>query len=154
VLQLDWVTVYQEELLWCCADTLGKIFFSSTLLHSNFMSIEHRRMMAMRVVEEANRCGCGGWPGACLGVMLEGCDGASRHCCTASKPLALEHYAAVSLTWPPLLTPLHPSLACSGASHPKPLTPQTMPPSLLLPPKPKFCLKPSLPCFPPCPSPL
>ena len=24
-------------------------------LHSNFMSIEHRRMMAMRVVEEANR---------------------------------------------------------------------------------------------------
>ena len=27
-------------------------------LHSNFMSIEHRRMMAMRVVEEANRCAC------------------------------------------------------------------------------------------------
>lgn len=53
--QLDWVGLYQEEVLWCLADTLGKIFFSSTLLHSNFMSIEHRRMMAMRVVEEANR---------------------------------------------------------------------------------------------------
>lgn len=33
----------------------GKIFFSSSLLHGNFMTIEHRRLMAMRVVEEANR---------------------------------------------------------------------------------------------------
>jgi hypothetical protein len=49
------VSLFTEELLWCVADTCGKIFFSSTLLHSNFMSIEHRRMVAMRVVEEANR---------------------------------------------------------------------------------------------------
>ncbi|KAL4447416.1 hypothetical protein ABPG75_004635 [Micractinium tetrahymenae] len=55
LVQLEWVDVFTEEVLWCVADTLGKIFFSSTLLHSNFMSIEHRRMMAMRVVEEANR---------------------------------------------------------------------------------------------------
>eukprot|EP00887_Chlorella_sp_A99_P003023 scaffold9.g3023.t1 len=33
------------------------IFFSSTLLHGNFMTIEHRRLLAMRVVEEANRRG-------------------------------------------------------------------------------------------------
>ena len=32
-----------------------QIVFSSTLLHGNFMTIEHRRYMAMRVVEEANR---------------------------------------------------------------------------------------------------
>lgn len=43
-----------------------QIVFSSTLLHGNFMTIEHRRYMAMRVVEEANRCavhmtGQGGW---------------------------------------------------------------------------------------------
>ena len=53
--QVDAVSLLTEEVLWCLADTCGKIFFSSTLLHSNFMSIEHRRMMAMRVVEEANR---------------------------------------------------------------------------------------------------
>ncbi|PRW60699.1 hybrid sensor histidine kinase response regulator [Chlorella sorokiniana] len=55
LVQLGWVDLYHEEVLWCVADTMGKIIFSSTLLHSNFMSIEHRRMMAMRVVEEANR---------------------------------------------------------------------------------------------------
>ncbi|PSC67347.1 Non-motile and phage-resistance [Micractinium conductrix] len=55
LVQVDAVSLLTEEVLWCLADTCGKIFFSSTLLHSNFMSIEHRRMMAMRVVEEANR---------------------------------------------------------------------------------------------------
>ncbi|GAB4816203.1 hypothetical protein N2152v2_003249 [Parachlorella kessleri] len=44
-----------EEMLWSCCDLLGKIVFSSSLLHGNFMTIEHRRYMAMRVVEEANR---------------------------------------------------------------------------------------------------
>jgi hypothetical protein len=46
----------------------GKIFFSSTLLHSNFMSIEHRRLMAMRVVEEGNRWGLG-WAVLCCAVL-------------------------------------------------------------------------------------
>lgn len=29
--QLDWVDLYSEEVLWCVADTMGKIIFSSTL---------------------------------------------------------------------------------------------------------------------------
>lgn len=53
--QLNAVSLATEETLWSVADICGKIFFSSSLLHSNFMTIEQRRTLAMRVVEEANR---------------------------------------------------------------------------------------------------
>jgi signal transduction histidine kinase/CheY-like chemotaxis protein len=55
LVQLQWVSVQTEEILWSCADICGKIFFSSSLLHGNFMTIESRRLMAMRVVEAGNR---------------------------------------------------------------------------------------------------
>lgn len=55
LVQLGWVSIQTEEILWSCADILGKIVFSSSLLHGNFMTIESRRLAAMRVVEEANR---------------------------------------------------------------------------------------------------
>jgi signal transduction histidine kinase len=53
--QLDLLSLRAEEVLWSAADICGKIFFSSSLLHGNFMTIEHRKLAAMRVVEEANR---------------------------------------------------------------------------------------------------
>lgn len=55
LVQLQWVSIRTEEILWSIADISGKIFFSSSLLHSNFMTIDSRRLMAMRAVEEANR---------------------------------------------------------------------------------------------------
>ncbi len=55
LVQLNWITLRTEEILWSIADISGKIFFSSSLLHGNFMTIDSRRLMAMRVVEEANR---------------------------------------------------------------------------------------------------
>lgn len=55
LVQLQWVSLRTEEILWSIADISGKIFFSSSLLHSNFMTIDSRRLMAMRAVEEANR---------------------------------------------------------------------------------------------------
>ena len=30
--------------------------FSSSLLYGNFLTIEQRRLIAMRIVEESNRC--------------------------------------------------------------------------------------------------
>jgi hypothetical protein len=42
--------------LWGVADVMGKIVFSSSLLHGNLMSLEQRRHLAMRIVEEGNRC--------------------------------------------------------------------------------------------------
>jgi len=55
LVKLNWITIRTEEILWSMADISGKIFFSSSLLHGNFMTIDSRRLMAMRVVEEANR---------------------------------------------------------------------------------------------------
>lgn len=55
LVQLNWITIRTEEVLWSIADISGKIFFSSSLLHGNFMTIDSRRLMAMRAVEEANR---------------------------------------------------------------------------------------------------
>ena len=55
VVQMQLISVRVEEILWSMADISGKIFFSSSLLHGNFMTIDARRLMAMRVVEEANR---------------------------------------------------------------------------------------------------
>ena len=53
--QLGLVSIQTEEILWSVSDICGKIFFSSSLLHSNFMTIESRRLAAMRVIEESNR---------------------------------------------------------------------------------------------------
>jgi len=55
LVQIDAIDLVTEEILWSCADIGGKVFFSSTLLHSNFMTIENRRSLAMRIVEEANK---------------------------------------------------------------------------------------------------
>ncbi len=42
-------------MLWTSCDLLGKVMFSSTLLQGNFLSLEQRRLIAMRVIEEGNR---------------------------------------------------------------------------------------------------
>ncbi|GFR47594.1 hypothetical protein Agub_g9328 [Astrephomene gubernaculifera] len=55
VVKLGLVDVYVEEWLWCVGDFLGKVMFSSSLLHGNFLTIEQRRLIAMRIVEEGNR---------------------------------------------------------------------------------------------------
>lgn len=44
-----------EEWVWGLGDFLGKIMFASSLLYGNFLTIEQRRLIAMRIVEEANR---------------------------------------------------------------------------------------------------
>ncbi len=51
-MQLDQVSVWHEEVLWCLADTMGKIFFSSTLLHSE-CSVGAQRGKAGRQAGEA-----------------------------------------------------------------------------------------------------
>ncbi len=55
VAKLNLVDVQTEEWLWCGCDFLGKVMFSSSLLHGNFLTIEQRRLIAMRIVEEGNR---------------------------------------------------------------------------------------------------
>ncbi|GFH12211.1 uncharacterized protein HaLaN_07851, partial [Haematococcus lacustris] len=49
------LTLNQEEWAWSVADFLGKVMFSSSLLQGNFLTIEQRRLIAMRIVEEGNR---------------------------------------------------------------------------------------------------
>lgn len=53
--QAGYVNYVQEEVMWTVADICGKVLFSCSLLHTNFMTIEDRRLAAMRVIEEANR---------------------------------------------------------------------------------------------------
>ncbi|KAG2434989.1 hypothetical protein HYH02_011988 [Chlamydomonas schloesseri] len=55
VVKMGLVDVYTEEWMWCVCDFLGKVMFSSSLLHGNFLTIEQRRLIAMRIVEEGNR---------------------------------------------------------------------------------------------------
>lgn len=55
LVQMGYISYGTEELLWSVSDLAGKVLFSCSLLHTNFMSIEDRRLAAMRVVEEANR---------------------------------------------------------------------------------------------------
>ncbi len=55
VVKLGLVDVRTEEWMWCVGDFLGKVMFSSSLLHGNFLTIEQRRLIAMRIVEEGNR---------------------------------------------------------------------------------------------------
>ncbi|KAL6769835.1 HKR1 [Auxenochlorella protothecoides x Auxenochlorella symbiontica] len=55
VAQARGVSTAWEELLWTCCDLGGKIIFSTSLLHSNFLTIDDRKMRAMREVIESNR---------------------------------------------------------------------------------------------------
>ncbi|KAG2425936.1 hypothetical protein HXX76_013309 [Chlamydomonas incerta] len=55
VVKMGLVDVHTEEWTWCVCDFLGKVMFSSSLLHGNFLTIEQRRLIAMRIVEEGNR---------------------------------------------------------------------------------------------------
>lgn len=55
IVKLGLVDLHTEEWLWCACDFLGKVMFSSSLLHGNFLTIEQRRLIAMRIVEEGNR---------------------------------------------------------------------------------------------------
>jgi signal transduction histidine kinase/CheY-like chemotaxis protein len=53
--QLDLIDSVFEEALHSIADVFGKIVFSSSLLQSNFVSIEARRRLASKAAEDANR---------------------------------------------------------------------------------------------------
>lgn len=53
--QLDLIDSVKEEALHSLADVFGKIVFSSSLLQSNFVSIEARRRLASKAAEDANR---------------------------------------------------------------------------------------------------
>ncbi|MEW5298365.1 MAG: hypothetical protein WDW36_001497 [Sanguina aurantia] len=55
LVKLGLVSVATEEWLWCVGDFLGKVMFSSSLLHGNFLTIEQRRLISMRIVEQGNR---------------------------------------------------------------------------------------------------
>eukprot|EP00798_Chlamydomonas_sp_ICE-L_P011407 gene11407-12110_t len=56
LLRLGVITnINTEEWLWTTGDLLGKCIFSSSLLFGNFVTIEQRRLVAMRVVEESSR---------------------------------------------------------------------------------------------------
>lgn len=55
VIKLGGVSLYTEEWLWTIADFLGKVTFSSSLLYGNFMTIEQRRLIVMRQMEQHNR---------------------------------------------------------------------------------------------------
>jgi signal transduction histidine kinase len=53
--QLQWIDSVLEEGLHSVADVFGKIVFSSSLLQSNFVSIDARRRLALQAAEDANR---------------------------------------------------------------------------------------------------
>lgn len=47
--------IQTEEWIWCWADFLGKVVFCSSLIQGNFLSVDQRKLIAMRIVEESNR---------------------------------------------------------------------------------------------------
>eukprot|EP00955_Chlamydomonas_euryale_P009783 104833-Chlamydomonas_euryale.AAC.1 len=49
------INVAVEEWTWTVADFAGKVMFSCSLMYGNFLTIEQRRLIAMRIVEEGNR---------------------------------------------------------------------------------------------------
>jgi len=49
------IPLVTEEWMWTCFDFMGKVMFSSSLLQGNFLTIEQRRLITMRIVEEGNR---------------------------------------------------------------------------------------------------
>ena len=53
--QLNLIDSVMEEALHSIADVFGKIVFSSSLLQSNFVSIDARRRLALKAAEDANR---------------------------------------------------------------------------------------------------
>ena len=53
--QFQLIDSVTEEIMLSLADVLGKIAFSSSLLQSNFLTIDARRKMAMKAAEDANR---------------------------------------------------------------------------------------------------
>jgi signal transduction histidine kinase len=53
--KLGIVDINTEEWMWTVFDFMGKVMFSSSLLQGNFLTIEQRRLIAMRIVEEGNR---------------------------------------------------------------------------------------------------
>ncbi len=53
--RLDMIDSVMEESLHSIADVFGKIVFSSSLLQSNFVSIDARRRLALKAAEDANR---------------------------------------------------------------------------------------------------
>ena len=53
--QLNMIDSVMEEALHSIADVFGKIVFSSSLLQSNFVSIDARRRLALKAAEDANR---------------------------------------------------------------------------------------------------
>lgn len=50
--------IQTEEWIWCVADFLGKVVFCSSLIQGNFLTMDQRKFIAMRIVEESNRCAC------------------------------------------------------------------------------------------------
>mmetsp|Transcript_37013 Transcript_37013/g.109094 ORF Transcript_37013/g.109094 Transcript_37013/m.109094 type:complete len:615 (-) Transcript_37013:439-2283(-) len=44
-----------EEAMWTVSDFCGKVMFSSSLLYGNFLTLEQRKLITMRVIEESNR---------------------------------------------------------------------------------------------------
>lgn len=55
VMKLGMCSTNTEEWVWTIMDFFGKAIFSSSLLQGNFLTMEQRRLIAMRVVEEGNR---------------------------------------------------------------------------------------------------
>ena len=53
--QQDMIDNFTEEILLSLADVFGKIVFSSSVLQSNFLTIDNRRKLALKAVEDANR---------------------------------------------------------------------------------------------------
>ncbi|KAK9817243.1 hypothetical protein WJX72_011759 [[Myrmecia] bisecta] len=44
-----------DEMLWCLSDFLGKVLLSTSLMHGNYVTMDQRRLLATKAVEEANR---------------------------------------------------------------------------------------------------
>jgi hypothetical protein len=45
-----------EEWMWGIGDVIGKVAFSSSLVLSNFLTMDQRRLIVMHTVEQTNRC--------------------------------------------------------------------------------------------------
>ena len=84
------ISYASEELMWTLADFLGKVMFSSSLLYSNLLTIEERRRIAMRVIEETNRQGApSGQQPACACIAT----------CTRQQKYVLMRLLDVVLGW-------------------------------------------------------
>ncbi|KAG1675574.1 hypothetical protein FOA52_014162 [Chlamydomonas sp. UWO 241] len=55
ITKLGLVSLGMEEWMWTVGDFAGKVTFSCSLMYGNFLTIEQRRLIAMRIVEEGNR---------------------------------------------------------------------------------------------------